>query len=651
MKNRKHELFSLACIYILANSPVALCDTSSIIYVAGDGSGNFNCNGINDQIKINEALQFVANNPSYTTVHLKGPFTYVINDTILIGSNTILEGDSNAVIKLADHAGWPSMKSLIQQKSYSGNDNITIRGFEINVNYEGNSEITLGRGYYNVIYITHSKNIKVHNMYMHDGTGDGLRVNTCENIQFYDNTIYKLGHDGFFAINSENVEAWKNRVTCRTNSAFRIWNSNKVKFHDNEIDSFYHWSAGGPGIQIEKSTGIMDDIEIYCNTIHNTYGPGVWIFNYDTSSNTQDQGKNVHIHHNIFYSTGTNPSITWVGGVVASGFYDTLIENNVFDGAYNAAVVHMYPSGDYPSGYSPTGDKCKTVVRNNIIVNTQKRTKDPSNTGYAIINSLSDTHTFVLDNNCLCSNVGGNYINASSMTDIYTDPLFADQINHDYHLKSKAGRWDGRNWVNDSVSSPCIDAGYPLSDYSNEPIPNGNRINIGPDGNTRYASKSYISALILPTANFSSNVTCGYAPLSVQFTDLSRNAIGRNWDFGDGATSNERNPTHIFSVVGNYAVNLTVSNGNGTTSKLATIAVLSGQPIPVFPGYSKPPTDPNHDSLYEDVNGNGILDFDDVSAYYDNMDWIGNNAPVALFDYNKNGLVDFDDVVKLYDML
>jgi PKD repeat protein len=33
------------------------------------------------------------------------------------------------------------------------------------------------------------------------------------------------------------------------------------------------------------------------------------------------------------------------------------------------------------------------------------------------------------------------------------------------------------------------------------------------------------------------------------------------------------------------------------------------------------------------------------------MDWIVNNAPVALFDYNKNGLIDFDDVVKLNDML
>ena len=75
------------------------------------------------------------------------------------------------------------------------------------------------------------------------------------------------------------------------------------------------------------------------------------------------------------------------------------------------------------------------------------------------------------------------------------DPQYADRNKHDYHLKSKAGRWNGSGWVNDNISSPCIDAGYPLSDYSNEPEPNGNRINIGPDGNTGYASKSELEML------------------------------------------------------------------------------------------------------------------------------------------------------------
>ncbi len=78
---------------------------------------------------------------------------------------------------------------------------------------------------------------------------------------------------------------------------------------------------------------------------------------------------------------------------------------------------------------------------------------------------------------------------------------------------------------------------------------------------------------VLPVANFSSNVTSGYAPLTVQFTDLSQNAAGWSWSFGDGATSNEQSPLHTYSAAGTYNVNLEVNNANGTASKPATITV------------------------------------------------------------------------------
>jgi hypothetical protein len=432
----------------------------------------------------------VADNPKYTTVHLKGPHTYIINDTLLIGSNTILEGDSTAVIKLANNASWVSYKPLIKQMSSSGNNNIIIRGFEVNVNRDGNPGTSAGRGYYNIIHFTNCNNIKVCNMYMHDGLGDGLRIDSSKNIQFYNNRVDKLGHDGLFAIRSENLEAWNNSITCRGWSGLRLWNSNNVKFYDNVIESSHDLSAGGPGIHIEKGglgACAMDDIEIYKNILHNTYGPGIWLYNYDTSSATKEQGKNVHIHHNIFYNTGTNAAISWTGGIITSGFHDTLVENNVFDGVYHTAVANMCP-GKCPSYSSKSG--YTTIVRNNIIVNTQKRIYSPSGTGYGVINYLTKNHKFVLENNCLFNNAAGNCKNCNSTTDIYVNPLFANQKKHDYHLQSTEGRWNGKKWVKDKVSSPCIDAGYHYSDYSKEPKPNGNRINIGGYGNTIYESKS-----------------------------------------------------------------------------------------------------------------------------------------------------------------
>ena len=78
---------------------------------------------------------------------------------------------------------------------------------------------------------------------------------------------------------------------------------------------------------------------------------------------------------------------------------------------------------------------------------------------------------------------------------------------------------------------------------------------------------------ILPVANFSTSTTEGIAPLTVQFNDSSENATSVNWDFGDGSNSEDRNPVHEYSDPGNYTVNLTASNENGTSSKSAKITV------------------------------------------------------------------------------
>lgn len=414
--------------------------SNKIVYVAGDGSGDFNCNGTDDQMEINQALAYVAEHPQFTTVHLRGPNTYVISNSIFIGNNTILEGDPTAVIKLENKANWPAGKPMITEMNSTGIHGVTIKGFEIYGNHDNNEDKKNGEGYYNMIHFLYSEDIQVHNMYMNNGHGDGLRVTNSSNIKFYNNKVYKLGHDGLYAIGCENVSAWNNCITCRTNSGLRIRNSNHVKFHDNMIDSFYNWSAGGSGIQIEKSKNKVNDVEVYNNTIHDTYGPGIWLIGYGEPY-FKDDAKNVHIYHNIFYSTGKNPRIDWVGGIVTSGFYDTLIENNVFDGVYHAAIIHMYPkSVDYSLDLSPKGMGYTTIVRNNIIVNTQKRKKDPGGTGYGVINYLPETHTFMLENNLLYNNMGGHYKNASSKTDIYVDPLFVDQKHHDYRLISNVQR-------------------------------------------------------------------------------------------------------------------------------------------------------------------------------------------------------------------
>jgi PKD repeat protein len=68
-----------------------------------------------------------------------------------------------------------------------------------------------------------------------------------------------------------------------------------------------------------------------------------------------------------------------------------------------------------------------------------------------------------------------------------------------------------------------------------------------------------------PTADFSGSPTGGPAPLTVAFTNTSTGDYDTFlWDLGDGSTSSEANPSHIYSNPGAYTVSLTVTGLAGS---------------------------------------------------------------------------------------
>ncbi|MEM8887121.1 MAG: PKD domain-containing protein, partial [Bacteroidota bacterium] len=73
-----------------------------------------------------------------------------------------------------------------------------------------------------------------------------------------------------------------------------------------------------------------------------------------------------------------------------------------------------------------------------------------------------------------------------------------------------------------------------------------------------------------PVSNFTWDATevCPNVPVGVSFTDVSipdTTIVAYVWDFGDGTTSTERNPSHSYSTPGNYSVSLRVINTLGCT--------------------------------------------------------------------------------------
>jgi PKD repeat protein len=89
-----------------------------------------------------------------------------------------------------------------------------------------------------------------------------------------------------------------------------------------------------------------------------------------------------------------------------------------------------------------------------------------------------------------------------------------------------------------------------------------------------------------PVADFSGSPTSGYAPLTVDFTDLSTGAPDSwSWTFGDGGTSTAQNPSHTYNDPGIYTVSLTATNAYGsdgeTKTGYITVEELTGTAVHV----------------------------------------------------------------------
>jgi PKD repeat protein len=104
-----------------------------------------------------------------------------------------------------------------------------------------------------------------------------------------------------------------------------------------------------------------------------------------------------------------------------------------------------------------------------------------------------------------------------------------------------------------------------------------------------HTKKDYITVVNLPNADFVADKTKGIMPFTVKFTDISTGKPTQwTWDFGDGATSTEQNPTHTFTTKGTSSTNtftviLTVANANGDdTAKKVDYITVTQTPIAEF---------------------------------------------------------------------
>lgn len=132
------------------------------------------------------------------------------------------------------------------------------------------------------------------------------------------------------------------------------------------------------------------------------------------------------------------------------------------------------------------------------------------------------------------------------------------------------GRWAVLYWGNGNRENIANSGTYTKSDYAADGL-----VDIIADIDQN------VSDVVGLVADFSADITSGVQAQTVQFTDASTGGVVLwAWDFGDGSTSEEQNPEHIYTEAGTYTVTLQIFNsvnGSDTETKTDYIIIRSAR--------------------------------------------------------------------------
>lgn len=115
-----------------------------------------------------------------------------------------------------------------------------------------------------------------------------------------------------------------------------------------------------------------------------------------------------------------------------------------------------------------------------------------------------------------------------------------------------------------------------------------------------------IVVLAQPEVSFTSRRNEDCTCLDVKFTNTSVGGVAYLWEFGDGVTSAEANPSHIYGATGVYNVKLTATNQNGCSDVTVNEVTVTGIPGTLFMPNSFIPDSPNPELRLFRAKGFGL---------------------------------------------
>ena len=181
-----------------------------------------------------------------------------------------------------------------------------------------------------------------------------------------------------------------------------------------------------------------------------------------------------------------------------------------------------------------------------------------------------------------------------------------------------------------------LDAGWANSIWSTggtgqtETITNSGTITVTSTYGTSTATDDVVITIVpAPTAAFTAPDTTCATIMTTDFVDNSTGATSWAWDFGDGNTSTDQNPSHTYTGPGTFIVTLTVSDGTCTDVTTFNIFVQFCSSINEF-GVGEVAVNPTLADEFVNVNFNLgasqdiVLTLTDLSGRVVSTDALGN---------------------------
>ncbi|MCB9234611.1 MAG: choice-of-anchor L domain-containing protein [Bacteroidia bacterium] len=197
---------------------------------------------------------------------------------------------------------------------------------------------------------------------------------------------------------------------------------------------------------------------------------------------------------------------------------------------------------------------------------------------YSAPGTYSVTLTTTSGNGCNNSFTQSITINPSPQPDYDALPVCLNEVTNFINTTTVPGGFvAGSFWNFDDGSTSVIES--PTHTYAAPGTYNVTLVVTTGDGCIDSTTKAVV-VHPLPVVNFTSTVTCFFD--TTQFTDLTTILTGNissySWDFGDGSTSTQHNPSHVYLEPGFFNVTLIATSDKGCVSELTKPAEVTPPP-------------------------------------------------------------------------